>query len=290
MDNSEIAIELREAVENSDVARVIRILKCHPSLANSLDCGKSTPLHTAASIGDSRMISALLENGADATAQNFFGATPLHKVARTNSSDSTLLLLQAGADVHARDRFENTPLHHAAESGSDRVAALLIESGADLERRNDRGRSPLSFCIAGNPAKEAIAAQLLASGAALDLNSAVRLGKASLVRDLLTANQGEIQMCPFPNDLLVDAIMIESEDIVSLLLDNGVKVNGIGTYECTALSFAVRANSATSIVSHLLDHGADLNARDYPLGGLTPLEMARRNNNERLVKLLQSVE
>ncbi|MGP8437783.1 KfrB domain-containing protein [Paraburkholderia fungorum] len=65
-------------------------------------------LHRAAAAGDTELVAALLEAGANARAVDQDGVTPLHYGAR-GSEGVVRLLTRAGADLDAADKFGNTP-------------------------------------------------------------------------------------------------------------------------------------------------------------------------------------
>ncbi|KAF5483525.1 Ankyrin repeat domain-containing protein 7 [Colletotrichum fructicola] len=71
------------------------------SLANSQDAQGIGALYYAASGTSSKIVSLLLNHGADVNAKGHSGQTPLHRAA--SNATITHLLLAAGADVNARD-------------------------------------------------------------------------------------------------------------------------------------------------------------------------------------------
>lgn len=72
-----------------------------------------TLLIHAAFAGNSDVVCALLENGADATFVNKRKETPLHYAAKALLPAAVAALLKHGADVYARDEFEKTAEAHA---------------------------------------------------------------------------------------------------------------------------------------------------------------------------------
>jgi ankyrin repeat protein len=65
------------------------------------------------------------------------------------------------------------------------------------------------------------------------------------------------KLVPFPESLIYDALIAESEDSVKLLLDCGVDINGKGENSYPALELAVRYSRLWSFIPMLLDNGAD---------------------------------
>ena len=105
-----------------------------------------TALMWAAADGNSAVVQALLDAGADFRTPLASGFTPLFFAVREGRTDVTRILLKAGADVNEAmqpRRFPSrgpkkgtTPLILAVENGHFELAVALLESGADP---NDQG-------------------------------------------------------------------------------------------------------------------------------------------------------
>ncbi|KAI4882682.1 hypothetical protein NFI96_024383 [Prochilodus magdalenae] len=79
--------------------------------------GDQTALHRAAVVGNSDVISALIQEGCALDRQDKDGNTALHEVAWHGFSQSVKLLVKAGANVHAKNKAGNTALHLACQNG-----------------------------------------------------------------------------------------------------------------------------------------------------------------------------
>jgi len=104
------------------------------------------PIHDAARLGTAAEVRQIL--AADPAARdvrNQLGASPLHMAATNGDSGPLKALIAAGASVNARDREDNTPLHMAAYTDKSENARLLLEAGADIEAKSTGGRTPLSL-------------------------------------------------------------------------------------------------------------------------------------------------
>ncbi|KAG8737953.1 hypothetical protein FRC10_007467 [Ceratobasidium sp. 414] len=132
-------------------------------------------LHSAATFGDTKLISTALANGHPVNAF-YDGITPLHAAARAGKTTVVHMLIGAGAHVnvgqipcrpHAgqecdgasasdvtmdfrsvwRDGYAGTegctPLHFAAANGHLGVLAFLLEQGADCRKPDKHGITPL---------------------------------------------------------------------------------------------------------------------------------------------------
>lgn len=98
-----------------------------------------TPLHYAVTNGRPHVIAWLIEEGADADAQDMTGMTPLHVAATLNRHKVAAFLIEARADLTVRDDFGDTPLHTAAMHGRMDVLRVFVEHGASLKVRNNEG-------------------------------------------------------------------------------------------------------------------------------------------------------
>jgi ankyrin repeat protein len=105
--------------------------------------GESTPLHTAAMLGQEDTVRGLLGDGAVVDARDAFGATPLHRAAGMGHANVVELLLANGAAVDAVQLQGWTPLHAAASRGRLAVVRILLDHRADVDAADDEGKTPL---------------------------------------------------------------------------------------------------------------------------------------------------
>lgn len=110
-------------------------------------CGR-TPLFPAAA----RNVSAtqtLVDSGASVNARDCLGETPLHSAATSADPRLIRILIAAGADVDARSHsYERTPLHVAAQNSKDpTVIDALLDAGADPSARTTSGETALSLAL-----------------------------------------------------------------------------------------------------------------------------------------------
>ena len=131
------------------------LLLKHGAVVNRRDKDKETPLHLATRWSWFELAGILLENGADANAENNQGMAPLHILSESgtkyegNALDHASLLLRHGAEVNKRDKDNRTPLHLALRRNRFRLAGILLEHGADVIAENNRGQTPLHMVSRG---------------------------------------------------------------------------------------------------------------------------------------------
>ncbi|GLJ10929.1 hypothetical protein SUGI_0138210 [Cryptomeria japonica] len=94
---------------------------------NCSDMRRRTPLHVAATSGDSLTVQGLLAIGAEAKGmKDSGGATALFVAAECGHADVCELLLQGGADVLACNRAGENPLYIAALRGHCKAVDVLV--------------------------------------------------------------------------------------------------------------------------------------------------------------------
>lgn len=115
---------------------------------------------------------------------------------------------------------------------------------------------------------------------------AVVAGQIDQVRDLLEENAAWVNaFSPDGYTPLGLACYFNQDEIAQFLIDRGANVTRAATHgsKVTPLHSAVAANN-TSLCRLLLEHGADVNARQT--GGITALQSAAHRGNVELVQLL----
>jgi len=106
-------------------------------------CVRQKHVIRAAFVGDTQMLSALLDRGGDVNHAGEGAQTPLQTAVGNENMGVTRMLLARGADVDCRDRVGQTPLHHACSLGRLDFVGLLRGAGASVDVRDVEGRTPL---------------------------------------------------------------------------------------------------------------------------------------------------
>jgi ankyrin repeat protein len=254
----------------------------------------AAPLHFAAMYADLETIGLLVEAGADVDGKGddpevgVLGWATCFRDVRQDVAD---YLLSHGATLNlwsaiALDKAESlramiardpallaarmtrrhhrrTALHHAAARNMPRIVELLLELGADPNAADATGAAALTTAVQEN-ADRGIASALLATGARIDLLTAVNLGRHGEAEAMLRDDPSRIG--PDGRDTIALHLAVSRRNLATIrwLLAHGVDVNAKRPmWDCnhTALHMTIESG-AVDIARLLLDAGADPNIRD----------------------------
>eukprot|EP00388_Colpodella_angusta_P008781 GDKJ01023785.1.p1 GENE.GDKJ01023785.1~~GDKJ01023785.1.p1 ORF type:complete len:307 (+),score=13.24 GDKJ01023785.1:1-921(+) len=128
---------------------------------------KWTALHYATANGHVRVVDLLLASGANANAVDVYGVSPSHLAARRQNQPELLeKLISCGASVDIADRYGMTPLHNAASSGREDTVLSLLANGANVHVVDIDGNTALH--LAARMGQVDSAQELLVGGARSD--------------------------------------------------------------------------------------------------------------------------
>ncbi len=272
-DFAERVIQIIEAARKGDLAKIQQLLSEEPTLATATDTNKSTALHSAAAAGWKAVVE---------------------------------LLIAHGADVNALDEGDNaSPLHFAAERGHLDVVKVLVEHGADVNWNQDwHERGPLGWAVVFADVHTDVAEYLIEKGARLDLFSAIAMGRADVVRELVAADpgatdklfdrycrpipfavmKGQPEIAQLMADLganldIEDAVALGRTDLVREFLKRGLSPDDL----CKGLHTAV-ISGPPEIVRLILEAGADPYCRRNE--NRTPIFFAVERKDSDIAKIL----
>ena len=251
------AEEIHEAAKAGNTEQLKIILNNNPSLVNSQDTDKYTPLHHAIDSGHLEAASLLIDRGAEINAVNFMTETPLHIAAYKGNADAVKLLLQNGADPNLREMRDRIPLFLACNWGHDlETVRLLIDAGSDVNDINSRGE--ILFVSSLYYGKKEIIDLLIDSGAVIPEDE-------STLRRVLYVTASNGMERPFN-------IAVEKS-----------KANGLEWWTDIPMHACARGGSV-AIAKALIDKGIDYNERNKY--GIEPLHIAAENGRKDFVEFL----
>jgi ankyrin repeat protein len=269
---------LVDAIRRNDVAAVKRTLGSTET-AQFIDDTETTPLMYAALCASPDVIRILTDHGASVNATNRFGATALMWAA-TARSENVKALLALAADVNVRARNGRTALLTATRYGNANAMRMLLAAGADTSSPETRRDLLTASLFSTNPSVRDVLrdAHIVASSASdvtgqvLDwtrddlatLNSLVQLG---------VNPKEEVPLFTVKLPTFFMAARDGQLDVMRAFVRAGVDAAYTGARGWTALMLAASGRRASvTTLQYLLDHGANVNARDE--NGRTALDWA----------------
>ncbi|OAA71386.1 Ankyrin repeat-containing domain protein [Cordyceps fumosorosea ARSEF 2679] len=254
------ASTLEEAALYGDPEQVLRFIGRGADVS-AVDASRDdlTPLHLAVESANQPSVKALIDAGANPSAQNRRGVAPLHTASANGHFAIAKLLIDAGADVNVRNQDGGTPLHATALNWQPKIAKLLVDAGADVHARDGAGRSPLHE--AAGRESLGVAQVLLDAGA--DVNAADDAGRTVL-----------------------QVALDDGPSSIPFLLDRGARVSADDKLDDEGNTMLHRAaqSSAELLEALLAAGGLDIEARNKD--GETPLLYAAAHGSIRQLRLL----
>ncbi len=223
---------------------------------NARDERGETPLLNAATSSSFAVIQELVSYGASMDAKNDTGTTVLMKAAENDDPQVAKLLLKFGIDVNARDENQENALLNATRWGSPATVKALIDARADVNAKGGDGKTAL--ILAANNAEPRLVKLFIDAGA--DVNAKDDDQNSAL---MIAADEGRVQT-------------------IKALIEAGAKIDAKDDDGRTAL---MRASDPETVL-FLLNAGADFTLKDKD--GQTALSLARKNDQEAVIRLLKS--
>jgi ankyrin repeat protein len=217
-------------------------------------------LHWAVFERDIKLITILIDAGADLNAKDYRNETPLlqYTIRAGQVYDNSIpkILIEAGANLDMQNERGDTSLHLAIKRGNRKLSKMLIESGANLDVQNNSNYTPLHLAILEEMSD--LAKEIIESGANLDL-------------------QDEF------GDTPLHIVCVETNpELAKVLIDAGANLNMENENTFTPLHLAIRRHNV-SIAQMLIQAGANVKIR--AVDGKTPWDLANPQIREALPEL-----
>jgi hypothetical protein len=121
-----------------------RLIVEHPEHVNARGGEHETPIHAAVFAEHSKILSLLIEHGADMEGLiSWIDFTPLNRAAWYGKLEVGKCLVDHGANIDAQDRDRDNPLMNASRLGEVGFARMLLERGAVIDTQNNHGATAL---------------------------------------------------------------------------------------------------------------------------------------------------
>ncbi|KAI3605795.1 multiple ankyrin repeats single kh domain [Moniliophthora roreri] len=251
-----------------------------------------TALQLASYKEDVRLVTMLLNNGADPNAKGNKYGTALEITLRAGKVNIMKLLVEKGANMNVQVGEDGTALQVALLEGKLDIVELLLERGADPNVQGGQyGTALQAASLQGNLD---IVKLLVEKGADMNvqggeygtaLQAALSAGNLDIVKLLVEKGANPNVQGGFYGTALQAALLMGNLDIVKLLVEKGADINAQGGKYGTALQAASSSwRGNLDIVQLLLENGADINAQGGKHG--TALQAASSAGNLDIVKLL----
>jgi len=232
--------------------------------------------------------------------QDSDGNTALHYICSHKSQKKDVILyivktfLQHDIDVNIQNNKGFTPLMYACQNDNEDVARLLIHHKADINAVNHNNQTALMLSFL-EPNRETINL-LITNGANLDIQDTLHQDTALtmacqhyqntiIVKDLIIQGKANINLANGDgNTPLILACQNDSINVAKLLVDHGADVNARNSIDQTSALPVTINNCNYSLMKYLLDHQANIDIVN--VRGETPLILACKINNKYMAEYL----
>ncbi|RTE84217.1 hypothetical protein BHE90_001268 [Fusarium euwallaceae] len=258
-----------------------------------------TPLHAAIDDGHSDQVEYLLKQGADPNVKDSDDLWAIYTAAENGRTDMVRMLAEAKADLNTLSGEQKwTPIHACTKYPE--IVQLLIELGADLTITSLAQSTPLDVAVLRGH-RETIDVILSKSKVKFDLSLqptrkvmvvAVELNYVDVIEAILEAGADVNTLDPMNDNnknesLLCMAMRLPSEDMVRKLLEFRPDLDVRSEKQNTVLH-CITERSPVASFRLVVNAGGRLDVVNNM--GLTPLQMAARNENLEVFRYMMTKE
>ena len=242
------------------------------------------PFFEAVKEGNIEQIDHMIKTGFDVDFQEATVTAPLIFALMQRRHKIVTYLLEHGANANSVTAHKESALHFAINLHQYDSLALLLRYGADIHLKNDRKIS--AYDIAKN---NPLAYQLIKSTSKMPhtTSSCFESAKNGNLYDLVHSCQNENNLyksSPEGHTLLHLAIYGGNYDMIVYLLNKGLNIDALDNGSNTPLNIAVKFARYYKIVELLIERNATLDHRNAQ--GRSPLSAALRNGYDDIAMLL----
>ena len=285
----------------ASVAEVRAELDAKPGAVNKRGRWEYTPLHFAAQANpDPRVLTLLLERGAELESRARLGATPLHVAAGIPAPMLIWALGPAdGVEKAVRkygldrllEEIRRIQLEHFSVGNTPEIVKFLLDSGANIAALNDGGLTPLHFA-ASITVYPRVIELLLQHGAdpnetsnanSSPLHSAAMWNIDRAAAETLLQHGADLELRNKNGATPMHLATLWNIPVLELFLGSGGNVETRDNEDNTLLHWAA-SNPVVNMTKILVDHGADLKSQNGL--GRTPLQRALAINSNPSIALL----
>lgn len=267
----------KEVAEKESLEKIVTLFIQKKANVNAKDDDHDTPLHFAAKNSSIKVVAKLLTHNASVYARNSRNETALHTAVIRNDDralKAVTLLIQKNAEIDATDNDGYTPLHHAIDDSTFEVFSKLIAHGANVNAKTNRGSTPLHILayFSDGPILESVNL-LIKKNVKIDtkdsdgqtpLHIAASFSTFEVIEKLI-AHGANINIKDHLGNTLLHQATLRRDDhamkIVDLLIQKKLTVNAKNNTGNTPFLHA-SGNSTIEVVTKLIAHGADINAKN----------------------------
>jgi ankyrin repeat protein len=258
--DSEGASPLDDAVWRKSLDAVAILLARGAKLNDPDPHTGATPLNEAAFRGDARIVSFLLQFHPDVSMPDKNGHDPFANALRMKNETCALALLDAEPKERLTTEFFGNTMETAVLRNEALVVEALLKRGVPVDSRLPSGLTALS--------------------------AAASSGSAAVAVSLLNNHADPNLASPGGATPLGDAALKGFENVVSLLLDHGARIDQINSDSGATAVYAAASFGRGEVVNLLLDHGANPNLCGP--NRKTPLQAAVANGYSQIAERIRN--